>query len=86
MQQHATALIVLVHDAPRTAIMNPPAFSRSALNIADQRRDYARAELTETDVDADPLLQFERWLADQDPGLDVPALVRALEENARSAD
>jgi len=28
----------------------------------------------------------ERWLADQDPGLDVPALVRALEENARSAD
>jgi pyridoxamine 5'-phosphate oxidase len=34
------------------------------LNIADQRRDYARAELTETDVDADPLLQFERWLAE----------------------
>ena len=28
----------------------------------------------------------ERWLADRDPGLDVPALVRALEENARSAD
>jgi LAO/AO transport system kinase len=28
----------------------------------------------------------ERWLADQDPGLDVPALLRALEENARSAD
>jgi LAO/AO transport system kinase len=28
----------------------------------------------------------ERWLADQDPGSDVPALVRALEENARSAD
>jgi pyridoxamine 5'-phosphate oxidase len=64
MQHHATSLIVLVHDAPRTAIMNPPAFSRPALNIADQRRDYARAELTETDVDSDPLLQFERWLAE----------------------
>jgi LAO/AO transport system kinase len=28
----------------------------------------------------------ERWLADQDPGLDVPALARALEDNARRAD
>jgi pyridoxamine 5'-phosphate oxidase len=37
---------------------------RPALNIADLRRDYARAELTETDVDADPRLQFERWLAE----------------------
>ncbi len=37
---------------------------RPALNIADLRRDYARAELTETDVDAEPLLQFERWLAE----------------------
>src|SRR3979411_1410986 len=44
--------------------MNPSAFSRPALDIADLRRDYARAELTETDVDADPLLQFERWLAE----------------------
>ena len=37
---------------------------RPALNIADLRRDYARAELNETDVDADPLLQFERWIAE----------------------
>jgi len=37
---------------------------RPALNIADLRRDYARAELTETDVDADPRLQFERWIAE----------------------
>lgn len=37
---------------------------RPTLNIADLRRDYARAELTEADVDADPLLQFERWLGE----------------------
>jgi len=33
-----------------------------ALNIADLRRDYHRAELTEADVDPDPLRQFDRWL------------------------
>jgi LAO/AO transport system kinase len=28
----------------------------------------------------------ERWLSEQDPELDVPALIKALEDNARSAD
>jgi LAO/AO transport system kinase len=27
----------------------------------------------------------ERWLAEQDPGLDVPAMAQALEEHARSS-
>jgi LAO/AO transport system kinase len=28
----------------------------------------------------------ERWLAEQDPGLDVPTLERGLEERAAAAD
>jgi len=31
------------------------------LNIADLRREYRRAFLSETDVDPDPLRQFQRW-------------------------
>ena len=33
-----------------------------SLNIAELRREYHRAALTEADVDPDPLRQFERWL------------------------
>jgi len=32
------------------------------VNIAELRRDYARAALNENDVDPDPIRQFERWL------------------------
>ena len=32
------------------------------MNIADLRREYQRASLSETDVDPDPLRQFQRWL------------------------
>jgi pyridoxamine 5'-phosphate oxidase len=32
------------------------------LNIADLRREYQLASLSETDVDPDPLRQFQRWL------------------------
>ena len=32
--------------------------------IADLRRDYARATLHESDVDPDPVRQFERWFAE----------------------
>ena len=34
------------------------------VNIADIRREYHRAALTEADVDADPVRQFERWLSE----------------------
>jgi pyridoxamine 5'-phosphate oxidase len=34
----------------------------AAVNIADLRREYQRASLTEADVDPDPLRQFQRWL------------------------
>src|SRR6266568_6156727 len=34
----------------------------AALNIADLRREYQRASLSETDVDPDPLRQFGSWL------------------------
>ena len=34
----------------------------AALNIADLRREYQRASLSETEVDPDPLRQFEHWL------------------------
>jgi pyridoxamine 5'-phosphate oxidase len=32
------------------------------VNIADLRREYHHAALTENDVDPDPLRQFDRWL------------------------
>jgi pyridoxamine 5'-phosphate oxidase len=33
-------------------------------SIADLRRDYARATLHESDVDPDPVRQFQRWFAE----------------------
>jgi pyridoxamine 5'-phosphate oxidase len=38
--------------------------STAALNIADLRREYHRASLTEADVDPDPLRQFQNWMHD----------------------
>jgi pyridoxamine 5'-phosphate oxidase len=35
-----------------------------AVNIAELRRDYAKAALTEKDVDPDPIRQFERWFGE----------------------
>ena len=32
------------------------------MNLADLRRDYARAELNETSVDPDPVQQLQHWL------------------------
>ena len=37
---------------------------RMTTPIADLRRDYARATLHESDVDPDPVRQFERWFAE----------------------
>jgi pyridoxamine 5'-phosphate oxidase len=34
------------------------------MNTADLRREYHRAALNETDVDASPVIQFELWLAE----------------------
>ena len=34
------------------------------MNIADLRKSYERAELNETDSEADPLRQFDRWLSE----------------------
>ena len=34
------------------------------MNIADIRRDYHLAALTEVDVDPDPVRQFDRWLSE----------------------
>jgi len=34
------------------------------MNIADLRQEYMRAGLSETQADADPLRQFERWFED----------------------
>ena len=35
-----------------------------AMNTADLRREYQRAALNETEVDASPVIQFELWLAE----------------------
>lgn len=34
------------------------------MSIADLRREYSRASLSETDVDPDPTRQFEQWFAE----------------------
>src|SRR5581483_11820974 len=36
----------------------------SPMDIADLRREYQHATLSETEVHRDPLRQFERWLED----------------------
>lgn len=36
--------------------------SPAPTNLADLRTDYARAALSETDVAADPVAQFQRWM------------------------
>ena len=53
-------------DAGREIADNTGAFRSlsPALNIAELRREYHRAALDETDVDRDPLRQFDRWLAE----------------------
>jgi pyridoxamine 5'-phosphate oxidase len=33
----------------------------SSLNLADLRKDYAKAELNESDVNQDPVIQFKKW-------------------------
>jgi pyridoxamine 5'-phosphate oxidase len=45
------------------------------LDLAAIRKDYALSSLTERDVDADPIRQFERWFADA-------VSARVLEPNA----
>ncbi len=47
-----------------TAIMMARPTLSPPVNIADIRREYHRATLTETDVDPDPMRQFERWLSE----------------------
>lgn len=47
----------------------------TTLDLAALRRDYALASLTETEVDPDPIRQFERWFADA-------VSARVLEPNA----
>jgi len=34
------------------------------VSLADIRKDYLHASLTESDVDADPIVQFDRWFAE----------------------
>ena len=48
----------------RTAIMAARITLSAPVNIADIRREYHRAALTEADVDPDPVRQFERWLSE----------------------
>jgi pyridoxamine 5'-phosphate oxidase len=44
--------------------MREPCVPAPEMNTADLRREYHRATLTETDVDASPVTQFERWLGE----------------------
>jgi pyridoxamine 5'-phosphate oxidase len=53
-----------VRSMLRTAIIAVRPLLSTPVNIADIRREYHRAALTEADVDPDPLRQFERWLSE----------------------
>lgn len=48
----------------RPAIIGSLRRRTTALDIANLRREYLRATLTEAEVDPDPLRQFDRWLAE----------------------
>jgi len=53
-----------VRSMLRTAIMAVRPALSTPVNIADIRREYHRAALTEADVDPDPVRQFDRWLSE----------------------
>ncbi len=57
--------------------------------LADLRREYAHAVLSEPDADADPIRQFERWLADahaaEVPDVNAMILATAAPGGAPSA-
>jgi pyridoxamine 5'-phosphate oxidase len=59
------------------------------VNIADLRRDYEGASLTEADVDPDPLRQFQNWLHEavraELPEPTAMTLATAAEDGAPSA-
>jgi len=93
-----TALVAVSSAAPPRGIeelIDALDAHRSALNL-HQRRLHSRrmhalgdfvAEHGERGLRAlGGRRAAERWLERRDPELDVPALIRALEENARSAD
>src|SRR5690606_29272869 len=43
------------------------------MNVAAMRQEYMRSGLSEADIDADPLRQFDRWLRDAvQAGLPLP--------------
>src|SRR6185436_11087129 len=43
---------------------NPPAMSTTSAHIADLRKSYERAELSEEASHADPIQQFDQWLTE----------------------
>jgi len=54
------------------------------VNIADLRREYARAELSEHEIDPDPIRQFERWLGEAvQAGLPEPTAMTLATADAR---
>ena len=58
------------------------------MSIADLRREYARAQLDESHVSADPIAQFERWFAEareaKVPEANAMALATATREGSPS--
>jgi pyridoxamine 5'-phosphate oxidase len=48
------------------------------MSLADMRDEYARATLSEHDVDPDPIKQFDRWLAEAQAARSVQATAMTL--------
>lgn len=48
-------------DLKMCAFANP---GKHIMSIADLRKDYCRASLSEEDVDPDPILQFNKWFSE----------------------
>ncbi len=54
-----------------SSISHPTIASGEPLRIADLRKDYTRESLTETDIDPNPFVQFQRWF-DQAVAAELP--------------
>ena len=50
------------HPVTKMAMRNRPAYTATMTSLADLRKSYERAELSEDASHANPLLQFEQWL------------------------
>ena len=55
-------------------------------NVADLRKEYTRAGLSESDVDPDPVEQFRRWFTEAVAAPEIVEVTRRLLDKVRAGE